>query len=118
MRGTRRCQYQAMPPAPGIRTNDATSVLLVAAELDAQRTRPVLISVDLAMENYGCFALVFFLPKGIALDLSPSTALNAQSPHRPHDRDWVPDIPAAWRLEAAISQRLRNLAVGLVAHRF
>jgi uncharacterized membrane protein YeaQ/YmgE (transglycosylase-associated protein family) len=33
------------------------SVLLVAAELDAQRTWPVLISVDLAME--ACFALVF-----------------------------------------------------------
>ena len=43
----------------------------------------------------------------------PSLTRDTQSPHRAHDRDLVPGIAASRRLDAAISQRLRNLAEGL-----
>jgi len=37
---------------------------------------------------------------------------DAQLFHRAHDRDRTPGIAASWRLDAAVSQRLRNLAIG------
>ena len=41
-----------------------------------------------------------------------SLGCDAQLLHRAHDRDRAPGIVASWRLDAAVSQRLRNLAIG------
>src|SRR5262249_7279023 len=50
------------------------------------------------------------VPKAVNFASGLPSLADAQSPHHPHDRDLVPDIAAAWRLDAAVRQRLRNLA--------
>jgi hypothetical protein len=66
-----------------------------------------------------CFRRNFSPPGGSAVtSLGRRLLRDAQSLHRAHDGDLVPNIAASWGLDAAISQRLRDLAIGPAPHCF
>jgi hypothetical protein len=63
------------------------------------------------MGGFNSFFQNLSSPGGVGVtSLARHSFANAQSLHHAHDCDLVPDITAAWRLDAAVSQRLRNLA--------
>jgi len=66
-------------------------------------------------ENKHAFRRIFPSPGGspvTSLSFALSLARDAQSLHCAHDRDLVPDITASRRLDAAVSQLLRDVAEG------